>query len=144
MKKIKKLKGGLDAKRVKKKVAGSAGPLILCPVFPDIRIKNNFSPPTPPPKSLTNTPIKQKVSIQDILLIQPSPFKNTSVYAPRTTPTSTLTATSSLSPTPFHHHKKSTKRNRSSDAPVVSEKRKKIKTTIFLWGRRLSRIPGSD
>lgn len=82
--KLMKLKENLDAKRaIKKKMLGVPDPSSSSPFSPTS--KKIFSHP-PPPKSLTNTPTKQKVSVQDNPL-QCTAYKNTTGHTPIYTPT---------------------------------------------------------
>lgn len=90
-----------------------------------------------PPKS--NTPTKSKASVQYIPLPLPSPFKYTTVYRHRTSPTTAPTSTPSQSLRTLEGSKEPKSQN-----PAVADKREKVQTSIFTLGRCLPRIPGTS
>lgn len=83
---------------------------------------------------MTNSPIKQKGTVQDIPLSQTSAFKNTYVHTPRQPP--------HLHRLPLLHnnHKESAKRNRSHEAPAVAEKKKQKIKPPYLSGEDICRV----
>lgn len=104
---------------------GAPGPSSSAASSPSSKKKSSHPPL---PKSLTDTLTKTKTSIQDIPLPRPSSFNSTPAihqYLHRRIHLLQL----------LKHHQK---RNRSLEAPVVSEKRKKIKQA-YLPGENVCR-----
>lgn len=100
--------------------------------------KKTFNRPSPP-KSLPNTPTKPKASVQHIPFLRSSPFKNTPVYIPRTTPVSTPTPTHSQSPRKIE----STERNRSPEAPAAPKKKERKSNHRAYLGKRSATYLGN-